>query len=116
MERSITMKLRHRLVSYALVAALSCGGATIVPFASEASSPHERRDVAGMPDAPSEGHRGLMAHWFGVTHEEAGAAPSGIQSWLAGIYLRLIGLKATIISALPHAWKWDHGKPGKSCH
>jgi hypothetical protein len=114
MERSIATQVRHRLVCYALVAALSFG-ATISPSASEAGSPQERREAVGTPDPTAEGHRGMMAPWFAGAHEEIDAGPSAFQSWLIEIYTKLVGLKAVITSALPHGWKWGSGKSGNAC-
>ena len=114
MERSIATRLRHRLVSYALVAALSLG-ATIAPSVSEAGPPQERKDAVGKPDPTIEEHGGLMVQWFAAANEETDARPSAFQSWLANIYYQLIGLKAAITSALPHEWKWNHDKSGNVC-
>lgn len=114
MERSIATRLRHRLVSYALVAALSLG-ATIAPSVSEAGSPQERKEGVGKSDPKTEGHGGLIVHWFAAANEETDAGRSAFQNWLADVYDQLIGLKAAITSALPHEWKWGHDKSGKVC-
>lgn len=114
MDRSIAAQFRHRLVSYALVATLSVG-ATIAPSVSQAGSPEERREAVGKSSPTDQDHRGTMAHWFAAADGEANAKSSFFQSWLADIYNTLVGLKAAISLALPHAWKWGHGK-SNTCH
>ena len=114
MDRSIAPQLRHRLVSYALIGALSFG-ATITPSVSEAGSPEERREAVGKPDPTTPDHPAKMLHWFAAASEGTGAGSSAFQSWLADIYTTLLELKAVISSALPHALKWGHGKSGNTC-
>ena len=56
-----------------------------------------------------------MVGLFVVADGEANAESSFFRSWLADIYNKLLGLKAAISSALPHAWKWGHGKSDNTC-
>jgi hypothetical protein len=114
MDRSIAAQFRHRLGSYALAATLSIG-ATIAPSMSEADALEERREAVGTSGLTDQDHRGTMVHWFAAAEVEVNAEASFFQSWLAHIYDKLLGLKAAISSALPHAWKWGHGKSDNTC-
>jgi len=114
MDRSIAAQFRHRLVSYALVATLSVGTA-IAPSVSEARSPEERTEAVGKSDLMNPDYRGTMVHWFAEADGNADGQSSSFQSWLASIYSKLLGLKAAISSAIPHAWKWIHGKSDNTC-
>jgi hypothetical protein len=114
MDRSIAAQFRHRLVCYALVATLSVG-ATIAPSVSEARSPEERTEAEGKSGLMNPDYRGTMVHWFAETDGKADAQSSSFQSWLVGIYNKLLGLKAAISSAISHSWKWGHGKPDNTC-
>jgi hypothetical protein len=114
MDRSIAAQFRHRLGSYALAAALSIG-ATIAPSLSEAGSLEERSEAVGTSDRMNEGHRGTMVRWVVAAEGEVNAETFSFQSWLADIYYKLLGLKAAISSALPHAWKLGDGKSHNSC-
>jgi hypothetical protein len=114
MDRSIAAQFRHRLSSCALAATLLIG-ATIAPSVSEAGSLEERREAVGTSGRTDQDHRVTMVHWFAAAEGEANAESSFFQSWLADIYHKLLGLKAAISSALPHAWKWGHGKSDNAC-
>jgi len=113
MDRSLATQLRHRLVCYALLAALSFG-LTIAPSVSEAGSPEERREAVSKPDPTIHDHQGTMLRWLTVPSERTNAEPA-FQGWLSDIYIKLVGLKAAITSALPRAWKWGHDKSGGAC-
>jgi hypothetical protein len=99
------------MASYALIVALSVG-ATVAPSISEARSPEERPTTAG---PAAQDHGKAIGQWLNTAHDKVTVEPSYVQSWLAGVYQKLLGLKVAISSALSHAWKWSHGKSDNTC-
>jgi hypothetical protein len=114
MVRPIAAQFHRRVASYALIVALSLG-ATTAPSVVEARSPEERPKTAGDSTSANENRREGIGHWLTTVEGKTEAQPSFIRSWLAGVYEKLLGLKAAISLAFAHAWKWSHGKPDNTC-
>jgi hypothetical protein len=87
----------------------------LAPSVSEAGAPEERREASDKQNLGIQDHQAKMFDWLAAAREETDEEPSVLQSWLTDIYIKLVGLKAAITSAIPHAWKWGQGKSSNAC-